>query len=200
MLLFTVGKAIDGSDLSKEAAMGGGFYTKPGSGKDKRTLQSVKTHFYVGTEVLLLWTTRPSFALSLGGRAAGQSRTTPHPSSVQGGAWGLHIEHYVDESRFPVVFYFWLAQHQCAVWSTLFCVELSILLRLSIFLMHIRRYPQFIQSTTPLAFSFSHSKLFLCHLYAYWYILLNTDMFIFGWSVNTEAFPKLVLQLFLKYF
>ncbi|XP_033738311.1 WD repeat-containing protein 63-like isoform X3 [Pecten maximus] len=46
----TLGKATDGSDLSKEAAMGGGYYTKPGSGKDKRTLQSVKTHFYVGTE------------------------------------------------------------------------------------------------------------------------------------------------------
>ncbi|KAK3092104.1 hypothetical protein FSP39_025223 [Pinctada imbricata] len=43
-------KATDGQDMSKEAAMGGGYYTKPGSGKDKRTLQSVKTHFYVGTE------------------------------------------------------------------------------------------------------------------------------------------------------
>ena len=33
--------------------MTGGYYSsgKPGSGKEKRTLQSVKTHFYVGTEV-----------------------------------------------------------------------------------------------------------------------------------------------------
>lgn len=44
-------RATEGAS-DKEAAMGGGYYTsaKPGSGKEKRTLQSVKTHFYVGTE------------------------------------------------------------------------------------------------------------------------------------------------------
>lgn len=51
--LFSVSKATDATDMSRENAMGGGFYSnKPGSGKDKRTLQSVKTHFYVGTEVV----------------------------------------------------------------------------------------------------------------------------------------------------
>lgn len=49
---FVVSKATDATDMSRENAMGGGYYTnKPGSGKDKRTLQSVKTHFFVGTEV-----------------------------------------------------------------------------------------------------------------------------------------------------
>ena len=52
LFILLVSKATDGMDNSKEAASGGGFYHKPGSGKDKRTLQSVKTHFYVGTEVL----------------------------------------------------------------------------------------------------------------------------------------------------
>lgn len=48
----SLNKATDGLDTSKSDAMGGGYYTamKPGSGKEKRTLQSVKTHFYVGSE------------------------------------------------------------------------------------------------------------------------------------------------------
>lgn len=48
----SLNKASDGPDMTKSDAMGGGYYTamKPGSGKEKRTLQSVKTHFYVGSE------------------------------------------------------------------------------------------------------------------------------------------------------
>ncbi|CAC5422765.1 WD repeat-containing protein 63 [Mytilus coruscus] len=48
----SLNKATDGLDTSKSDAMGGGYYSsmKPGSGKEKRTLQSVKTHFYVGSE------------------------------------------------------------------------------------------------------------------------------------------------------
>lgn len=46
-----VSKATDATDMSRENAMGGGYYTnKPGSGKDRGTLQGVKTHFFVGTE------------------------------------------------------------------------------------------------------------------------------------------------------
>ncbi|KAL5022553.1 hypothetical protein ScPMuIL_001708 [Solemya velum] len=43
-------KATDG--IEKEPSATGGFYAsgKPGSGKEKRTLQSVKTHLFVGTE------------------------------------------------------------------------------------------------------------------------------------------------------
>lgn len=53
MVFFSVNKATEGLDMSKSDAMTGGYYTsmKPGSGKEKRTLQSVKTHFYVGSEV-----------------------------------------------------------------------------------------------------------------------------------------------------
>ncbi|XP_060606254.1 dynein axonemal intermediate chain 3-like [Ruditapes philippinarum] len=45
-------KATEGGVSDKEASVSGGYYSsgKPGSGKEKRTLQSVKTHFYVGTE------------------------------------------------------------------------------------------------------------------------------------------------------
>ncbi|KAK3590717.1 hypothetical protein CHS0354_012290 [Potamilus streckersoni] len=44
-------KAADSNINDKEASIQGGhFIAKPGSGKDKRTLQGVKTHFYVGTE------------------------------------------------------------------------------------------------------------------------------------------------------
>lgn len=48
----SLNKAMEGIDMSKSDAMTGGYYTsmKPGSGKEKRTLQSVKTHFYVGSE------------------------------------------------------------------------------------------------------------------------------------------------------
>jgi hypothetical protein len=50
---FKVSKATEGGVSDKEASVSGGYYSsgKPGSGKEKRTLQSVKTHFYVGTEV-----------------------------------------------------------------------------------------------------------------------------------------------------
>lgn len=53
VVVISVNKATDGLDTSKSDAMGGGYYSsmKPGSGKEKRTLQSVKTHFYVGSEV-----------------------------------------------------------------------------------------------------------------------------------------------------
>jgi hypothetical protein len=63
--LFSVSKATDGPDMSRENAMGGGYYTKPGSGKDKRTLQSVKTHFYVGTEVDQARWAGPGMSLTL---------------------------------------------------------------------------------------------------------------------------------------
>ncbi|XP_045159985.2 dynein axonemal intermediate chain 3-like isoform X2 [Mercenaria mercenaria] len=45
-------KATEGGVPDKEASVTGGYYQtgKPGSGKEKRTLQSVKTHFYVGSE------------------------------------------------------------------------------------------------------------------------------------------------------
>ncbi|KAL4236475.1 WD repeat-containing protein 63 [Mactra antiquata] len=47
-----LGKATEGGVPDKEASVTGGYFQagKPGSGKEKRTLQSVKTHFYVGTE------------------------------------------------------------------------------------------------------------------------------------------------------
>ena len=52
--LIIVGKSTDGSVPDKEMSVTGGYFQagKPGSGKEKRTLQSVKTHFYVGTEVM----------------------------------------------------------------------------------------------------------------------------------------------------
>lgn len=45
-------KATDGNFPDKEMSVTGGYFQsgKPGSAKEKRTLQSVKTHFYVGTE------------------------------------------------------------------------------------------------------------------------------------------------------
>ncbi|WAR24235.1 DNAI3-like protein [Mya arenaria] len=47
-----LGKATEGGVPDKEASVTGGYFQagKPGSGKEKRTLQSVKTHFFVGTE------------------------------------------------------------------------------------------------------------------------------------------------------
>lgn len=36
---------------SNTGSSGGYGFNKPGSAKEKRTLNSVKTHFYVGTEV-----------------------------------------------------------------------------------------------------------------------------------------------------
>ena len=50
---FSVSKATDGNLPDKEMSVTGGYFQsgKPGSAKEKRTLQSVKTHFYVGTEV-----------------------------------------------------------------------------------------------------------------------------------------------------
>ena len=51
-----MGKSTEGGVPDKEMSVTGGYFqaNKPGSGKEKRTLQSVKTHFYVGTEVLQL--------------------------------------------------------------------------------------------------------------------------------------------------
>ncbi|XP_052258483.1 dynein axonemal intermediate chain 3-like isoform X6 [Dreissena polymorpha] len=45
-------KATDGGVPDKEASVTGGYFQsgKPGSGREKRTLQTVKTHFFVGTE------------------------------------------------------------------------------------------------------------------------------------------------------
>lgn len=49
----SVSKASEGGSRDKEASVSGGYYSsgKPSSAKEKRTLQSVKTHFYIGTEV-----------------------------------------------------------------------------------------------------------------------------------------------------
>ena len=51
--LISVSKATDGNLPDKETSVTGGYFQagKPGSGREKRTLQSVKTHFFVGTEV-----------------------------------------------------------------------------------------------------------------------------------------------------
>lgn len=63
----TVSRATEGGVPDKEASVTGGYYQagKPGSGKEKRTLQSVKTHFYVGTEVYTSITIHNFLYLSL---------------------------------------------------------------------------------------------------------------------------------------
>ena len=55
LVYIPVSKATDGSVPDKEMSVTGGYFQsgKPGSGKEKRTLNAVKTHFYVGTEVTL---------------------------------------------------------------------------------------------------------------------------------------------------